>query len=70
VTYLAVSDDHAMSALQRVARSEGLIAAFESAHAFAPIFDPSVFEPGTRVLVNMSGRGDKDMPTAAQILNL
>jgi tryptophan synthase beta chain len=70
VKYLAVSDDHAMSALQRVARSEGLIAAFESAHAFAPIFDPSVFQPGTRVLVNMSGRGDKDMPTAAQILNL
>ncbi|MGV3614430.1 MAG: tryptophan synthase subunit beta [Fimbriimonas sp.] len=70
VNYLAVSDDHALQALQRVARSEGLIAAFESAHAFAPIFDPSVFKPGSHVLVNMSGRGDKDMPTAAQILKL
>jgi tryptophan synthase beta chain len=70
VTYLAVSDDNALSALQRVARAEGLIAAFESAHAFAPIFDPSVFKPGSHVLVNMSGRGDKDMPTAAQILKL
>lgn len=70
VSYLAVNDDDALNALQRVARAEGLIAAFESAHAFAPIFDPSVFKPGTRVLVNMSGRGDKDMPTAAQILKL
>jgi tryptophan synthase beta chain len=70
VSYRAVSDDAALDALQRVARSEGLIAAFESAHAFAPIFEPGAFAPGTRVLINMSGRGDKDMPMAARILSL
>lgn len=70
VSYLAVTDDEAMESLQRVARLEGLIAAFESAHAFAPLFDKSIFKPGERVLVNMSGRGDKDMPTAARILSL
>lgn len=69
VQYTSISDDEALDALQRVARSEGLIAAFESAHAFAPIFKGEI-PKGTRVLINMSGRGDKDMPTAAQILKL
>jgi len=70
VSYIAVDDKDALDALQQVARLEGLIAAFESAHAFAPLWDKSLFQPGDRVLVNMSGRGDKDMPTAAQILEL
>ena len=68
--YSAVTDDAAMDALVRVARAEGLIPAFESAHAFAPIFEEGRFAPGTRVLVNMSGRGDKDMGTAAKVLRL
>jgi tryptophan synthase beta chain len=68
--YSAVTDDAAMEALVKVARMEGLIPAFETAHAFAPIFEKGRFEPGTRVLVNMSGRGDKDMGTAAKILKL
>ncbi len=70
VDYIAVDDKKALEALQRVARSEGLIPAFESAHAFAPIFEPGRFAEGTRVLINMSGRGDKDMESAARILNL
>lgn len=68
--YIAVTDDEALSALQWVARKEGLIPAFESAHAFAPLHDKELFPPGTRVLVNLSGRGDKDMESAAKILNL
>jgi len=68
--YFAVTDEEALDALQWVARSEGLITAFETAHAFAPLKDRKRFPEGTRVLVNMSGRGDKDMVTAAQILNL
>jgi tryptophan synthase beta chain len=68
--YIAVDDKQALEALQRVARSEGLIPAFESAHAFAPIFEKGTFPEGTRVLINMSGRGDKDMESAARILNL
>lgn len=70
VDYIAVDDDPAMAALSRVARLEGLIPAIETAHAFAPLWDKSLFKPGERVLVNMSGRGDKDMETAARVLNL
>jgi tryptophan synthase beta chain len=66
--YISVDDAEALDALQRVARAEGLIPALESAHAFAPIFDKDVFKPGTRVLVNMSGRGDKDMETVVREL--
>ncbi|CAN1507748.1 TrpB Tryptophan synthase beta chain [Fimbriimonadaceae bacterium] len=68
--YIAVSDEDALEALQQVSRKEGLIPAFETAHAFAPLWNPEIVPPGTRVLVNMSGRGDKDMGTAAKILKL
>ena len=68
--YFAITDDEALDALQWVARKEGLICAFETAHAFAALHRKDLFPEGTRVLVNMSGRGDKDMTSAAQILNL
>lgn len=68
--YIAVTDDDALEALTWVARSEGLIPAFESAHAFAPLKNLELIPRGSRVLVNMSGRGDKDMESAARILNL
>ncbi len=68
--YIAATDDEALDALVWLAKNEGLIAAFESAHAFAPLRGRTLFEPGTRVLVNLSGRGDKDMESAARILNL
>jgi len=68
--YIAISDEDALEALQQVSRKEGLIPAFETAHAFAPLWNPEIVPPGTRVLVNMSGRGDKDMGTAAKILKL
>lgn len=70
VIYDAVTDDDALSAFRWLAESEGLIPAFESAHAFAFLRRPGVFEPGSWVMVNMSGRGDKDMESAARILNL
>ena len=70
VQYCAVDDAAALDAFQWVARREGLIPAFESAHAFAPLKDRTLIPSGTRVLVNMSGRGDKDMETAARIFNL
>jgi tryptophan synthase beta chain len=68
--YISISDDEALEALQWLARNEGLIPALESAHAFAPLMEKGRFAPGTRVLVNMSGRGDKDMETAARVLAL
>jgi tryptophan synthase beta chain len=69
-TYMSVTDEEALNALVWVARREGLIPAFESAHAFAALHDKALFPEGTRVVVNMSGRGDKDMVQAAQILKL
>ena len=68
--YISATDDEALDALTWVARSEGLIPAFESAHAFAPLKFPEFLAKGSRVLVNMSGRGDKDMESAARILKL
>ena len=68
-TYVSASDEEALDALQWIARREGLIPAFESAHAFVPL-RTGLLAPGARVIVNMSGRGDKDMETAARILNL
>ncbi len=68
--YIAVTDDEAMAAFRWLAELEGLIPAFESAHAFAPLIRPGFFAPGTRVLVNLSGRGDKDMETAARMFEL
>ncbi|MBW7926646.1 MAG: tryptophan synthase subunit beta [Fimbriimonadaceae bacterium] len=67
--YTSVTDDEALSAFRWVAEREGLIPAFESAHAFA-LLRTSAFRPGERVLVNMSGRGDKDMESASRLLRL
>ncbi|MFM9873952.1 MAG: tryptophan synthase subunit beta [Fimbriimonadaceae bacterium] len=69
VNYLAVTDTEALDAFRWLAESEGLIPAFESAHAFA-ILKHKIWEPGTRVLLNLSGRGDKDMERASEILAL
>lgn len=69
-TYLAATDDEAMWAFQKVSKLEGIIPAFESAHALAPLFRTGEFAMGTRILVNLSGRGDKDMVTASKLLNL
>jgi len=68
--YMAVTDDEAMAAFRWLAENEGLIPAFESAHAFAPLMKPGFLPAGTRVLVNLSGRGDKDMETAARMFDL
>jgi tryptophan synthase beta chain len=65
--YIPVTDTEAMSALQLLSRTEGIIPAIETAHALAGIEKllPSL-RPGSKVLVNLSGRGDKDMETAAR----
>jgi len=68
-TYLAVTDDEALAATLQLARLEGILPALESAHALAAL--PEVVErigTGTEILVNLSGRGDKDMETLAPLL--
>lgn len=70
VDYTSVTDDEALFAFRRLAELEGLIPAFESAHAFAVLFKKGYLRPGSRVLVCLSGRGDKDMDSAAKLLSL
>jgi tryptophan synthase beta chain len=69
--YTPVTDAAAMDALQLLARTEGIIAAIESAHALAGAFDVARdLGPQGLVLVNLSGRGDKDMETAMRWFGL
>ncbi|MER3496548.1 MAG: tryptophan synthase subunit beta, partial [Armatimonadota bacterium] len=69
-SYTSASDEEAMAALVELSQLEGLIPAFETAHAFAALRNRDLFPEGCRVLVNMSGRGDKDMASAAKLLSL
>ena len=59
---MAVNDDEALEAAFRLTRTEGIIPALESAHALA-VLDKIQFAPDATVVVNLSGRGDKDMHT-------
>ena len=70
-TYLPVTDDEAMSALRLLSRTEGIIPAIESAHALAGTLDlGKQLGPDATILVNLSGRGDKDMETAGRYFDL
>ena len=69
--YLPITDAQAMDALALLARKEGIICAIESAHALAGAFDVARdLGPEGLVLVNLSGRGDKDMDTANKWFDL
>jgi len=60
--YEPVDDAEAMAALEKLARTEGIICAIESAHGLAGALRlAKTLEPGSKILVNLSGRGDKDM---------
>ena len=69
--YIPVTDTEAMSALKLLSQTEGIIPAIETAHALAGIekLIPSL-KPGAKILINLSGRGDKDMETAAKYFGL
>jgi tryptophan synthase beta chain len=65
--YRPVTDDEAMQAFQLLSRTEGIIPAIESAHALAGTLELGrELGPDGLILVNLSGRGDKDMDTAAK----
>ena len=62
--YHAVNDDEALAAFEELSRTEGIIPAFESAHALAFAMHAVAnghLPQGARVLINVSGRGDKDL---------
>jgi tryptophan synthase beta chain len=70
-TYRAVTDKQAMDAFLLLCRTEGIIPALEPAHALAGALDIGhELGPDAIMLVNLSGRGDKDVDTAARWLHL
>jgi tryptophan synthase beta chain len=65
--YVAVTDDEALAAFHELCRSEGIIPALESAHAVAQAMKMAPkMKKSAILLVNLSGRGDKDMHTVAE----
>jgi tryptophan synthase beta chain len=67
--YTAVSDDEAVAAARILARMEGIIPALESAHAFAEVIKRAPkMSPAEIIILNLSGRGDKDMEILARYL--
>jgi len=73
--YLSATDDEAIAATDRLARTEGIIAALETAHAFARVPDVAKREAQrlgrpARIALCLSGRGDKDLGTLVERLGL
>ncbi len=69
--YRAITDDEALDAFQQLSRLEGIIPALESSHAIAQVLKlKGEVKPDDIILVNLSGRGDKDMNTVAQALGV
>ena len=66
--YVGITDDEALSAFHRLCRTEGIIPALESSHAvaYAMKLAPTM-RPDQHLLVNLSGRGDKDIGTVADL---
>ena len=70
-TYRSVTDAAAMDALRLLSRTEGIIPAIESAHALAGVLELGrELGPSASILVNLSGRGDKDTTTVARWFDL
>ncbi len=68
VSYVRVSDDEALTAYKLLARTEGILPALESAHAVAYALNVAPAMPlKARILINLSGRGDKDMDEVARL---
>ncbi|MEJ2139237.1 MAG: tryptophan synthase subunit beta [Gammaproteobacteria bacterium] len=66
VNYVSATDAEALAALQECCALEGILPALESAHALAGAQVWAAANPGKRILIGLSGRGDKDMPTLSQ----
>jgi tryptophan synthase beta chain len=76
-TYRGIADAWAMQALAKLAQSEGILCAIETAHAFAGACDWGREQVATGrlakdlvIMINVSGRGDKDSATAASYFGL
>jgi tryptophan synthase beta chain len=66
--YVGITDDEALAAFHRLCRTEGIIPALESSHAVAYAMKlAATMRPDQQLLVNLSGRGDKDIGTVADL---
>ena len=69
IRFTATADDAVISATKHLIRSEGIIPALESSHAFASVIEEAPHIPeGSQVLINLSGRGDKDIFNIAEAI--
>lgn len=69
--YVCVNDAQAVNAFQVLCKTEGIIPALESSHALAWVLDNATDLPrGCHVMVNLSGRGDKDLDIIEEVLGL
>jgi len=69
--YVGITDDEAMTAFHSLCRTEGIIPALESSHALAQAEKMAkTMRKDEIILVNLSGRGDKDINTVAQLANI
>jgi tryptophan synthase beta chain len=66
--YVGATDGEALAAFRVLAEGEGILCAFESAHALAHALKLARQEPDSILLVGLSGRGDKDVPRAQELL--
>jgi tryptophan synthase beta chain len=66
--YVGATDAEALAAFKALAENEGIICAFESAHALAHALKLAEEEPDSAILVGLSGRGDKDVAQAQALL--
>jgi tryptophan synthase beta chain len=69
VQYVRISDDQALAAFEQLAQLEGILPALESAHAFAHVAELAPRLPKEKIIiVNLSGRGDKDCQEVARLI--
>jgi tryptophan synthase beta chain len=66
--YVGATDEEALAAFKSLAMNEGIVCAFESAHALAHALKLAKGDPHAAILVGLSGRGDKDVAQAQQLL--
>jgi tryptophan synthase beta chain len=66
--YVSATDHEALAAFKMLAEGEGILCAFESAHAVAHALKLAAQEPDSAFVVGLSGRGDKDIAQAQQLL--
>ena len=72
-TYVSTNDAGALRGLQALSLSEGIIPALEPAHALGYLLEmgeQGKLTPGSLIILNLSGRGDKDMLTVAHALHV